>query len=418
MAQERIFTRMRRIAVLCSSAGPCLILSACIGGSSTSGALSLPPPTSNVVAVTVDSGPSAAPGQINHAYVTVKVCVAGSSSQCASIDHVRLDTGSSGLRLVRSVLTSQKIALLPETDASARTIEECMSFAGGQTWGPIAQADIYLAGESASKVPVQIMDDTASGAPPPAGCGANGTLINGVDGFGANGVLGLGVLLQDCGESCASGAAAGSSYYGCTAAGSCTAENLALGSQVTNPVALFATDNNGLIVKLPNLANANGDPTVQGELIFGLATQSDNALPAAALNVLGADPSGRFLATYKGAQMPALIDSGMDSYAFSDPSIPTCSSGMFIGYYCPAVAPQAESAVNTGVGVNNGSDTVDFAIADPNTFVAGATAFIDLAGGGGATTFTWGLPFFYGRAVYLGLAQRTVGIYTGPFYAY
>jgi hypothetical protein len=95
-------------------------------------------------------------------------------------------------------------------------------------------------------------------------------------------------------------------------------------------VALFTADNNGLIVKLPNLTNANGDITVQGELIFGIATQSDNALPATALTVLGADSNGRFLTTYKGTQMPASIDSGTDAYAFSDPGIASCTSGVFI----------------------------------------------------------------------------------------
>jgi hypothetical protein len=95
-----------------------------------------------------------------------------------------------------------------------------------------------------------------------------------------------------------------------------------------------------------------------------------------------------------------------------------CAAGAFVGYYCPAVAPQAAFAVNTGVGVNNATNTVDFAIADPNTFVANAAAFIDLAGGGGSTSFTWGMPFFYGRKIYIGIDQRVAGIYTGPYYAY
>ena len=64
------------------------------------------------------------------------------------------------------------------------------------------------------------------------------------------------------------------------------------------------------------------------------------------------------------------------------------------------------------------ASTVNFAIADPNTFVAGAAAFIDLAGGGGSTNFTWGMPFFYGRKIYIGIEQRVAGIYTGPYYAY
>jgi hypothetical protein len=68
--------------------------------------------------------------------------------------------------------------------------------------------------------------------------------------------------------------------------------------------------------------------------------------------------------------------------------------------------------------MNNATSRVDFAIADPNSFVANAAAFIELGGGGGSTRFTWGMPFFYGRKVYIGIDQRVSGAFTGPFYAY
>ena len=410
---------MTRIGALIAAS----LLSACVGGSKNPAA----PATSgntgsttlNTVALTVDGGPQAATGQINHAYVTIKVCASG-TTQCANIDHVLVDTGSSGLRLVRSALTSGGVALSGETDAQGQAIEECMTFGGGQTWGPVALADVTVAGEVASKLPVQIMDDTNAGAPAPATCGANGTLLNDVSGFGANGLFGVGVFAQDCGTACVSPATPLAMYYGCATAGTCTAENIALANQVTNPVALFTADNNGIIVSLPNLQNANGDATVTGELIFGIATQSDNALPATALTVLGADANGDFTATYNGGTtaLPALIDSGTDSYAFNDTTIAVCASGSYVGYYCPAVAPLSLFAVNTGVGTYNATNTVNFALADPNSFVAGAAAFIDLGGGGGSTNFTWGMPFFYGRKVYFGLEQRVSGTYTGPFYAY
>jgi hypothetical protein len=400
-----------------------LLLAACKGGSGTVAVTKPVVPTLNTMTVTVDSGPAAASGQINHAYVTVKVCSPGSQTQCASIDHVLLDTGSVGLRLVRSVLTAKAVTLTAQTDAQGMAIEECVSFGGGQTWGPVALADVTLAGESAAKVPVQIMDDTGTGAPPPATCGANGTLINGVSGFGANGLLGVGVFAQDCGSACVGASTPLPVYYGCTTAGICTAENAALANQVANPVALFAADNNGIIVNLPNLQNANGDASVQGELVFGIGTQTDNALPATGLTVLGADGSGDFKSSYNGstAQLPALIDSGTDAYWFDDPTMPVCPSatyGVFGGYYCPVAHPQSVFAVNTGVGVNNASSTVNFAISDPSTFVANATAFVNLAGGGGSKRFLWGMPFFYGRKVYIGIDQRVAGSYTGPYYAY
>ena len=409
---------MRRILQI-GSLSVLALLSACFGGNGTGTAPVKPTQVLNTLALTVDSGPAGASGAVNHAYVTLMVCVPG-QAQCASIDHVLLDTGSEGLRLVRSVLSAQSITLSAQTDGQGRAIEECVSFGGGQTWGPVALADVTLAGESAAKLPIQIMDDTLAGAPPPAICGANGTLIDGVSGFNANGVLGVGVFAQDCGAMCVNAAAPLPVYYGCTAAGACSAENIALADQVANPVAMFAADNNGVVIRLPNLQNANGDASVTGELIFGINTQADNALPVTGLTVLGADAHGDFTATYNGntTLLPAIIDSGTDAFAFDDPTIAVCATGAFIGYYCPAIAPKSVYVIGSGVGVNNASSTVSFAIADPNTFVANAAAFADLAGGGGSSAFTFGVPFFYGRTIYFGIDQRVAGIYTGPFYAF
>jgi hypothetical protein len=417
-----------RITHLLVILAPCL-LCACIGGSNGTATSTVPPtPTVNTLAVLVDAGPAvgvppAPVGAVSRPYVTVKVCVPGSTT-CTNIDHILLDTGSWGLRLVRSVLTAGGVTLTPSTDAQGQNIQECATFSGGQTWGPVALADVTLAGEVAAKLPVQVMDDTNSSAKAPATsiCGANtGSVHNDVPTLLANGILGVGVFAQDCGPSCVSPATPLDFYYGCTTAGVCTAENLGLTGQVTNPVAMFAADNNGVIVNLPKLQNANGDSSVTGQLIFGLGTQADNALPATGLTVLGADSTtGDFNATYNGAPavLPALIDSGSDDYAFADPNMATCTSPTWVGYYCPAVPPQSVFAVNTGVGTSTATNTVQFAIADPNSFVATATAFTGLGGGQGSTRFIWGMPFFYGRTIYVGMDQTVSGTLKGPFYAY
>ena len=401
------------------------LLGSCIGSHSSSAGAVPPVPAINTVAVSIDTGPAAAGGAINHAYVTVRVCAPGSTTQCATIDHVLLDTGSWGLRLVRSILAANAIALTAETDGQGNTIEECASFGSGQTWGPVAAADIYLAGEIAAQVPVQILDDTNSGAPPPATCGGSGTLVNSVTDWAANGVLGVGVFGADCGVACIGAATPLAIYFGCAAGGACTPENVALSAQVTNPATLFAADNNGLIINMPNLQNANGDMSVQGELVFGLGTQADNSLPVTGLILLGADANGDFAAHYNGTGLsyPALIDSGTDSYLFNDPAIAICTSAAWVGYYCPAGAPQSLSAVNmsaqsTAAIIPANSSTIDFAVSDPNSFVANAAAYAGHAGGSGATTFTWGLPFFFGRPVYIGFEARSADSYTGPYYAY
>jgi len=401
------------------------LLGACVGGNGSkagAGGSTSKPPVLNSMTLTVEAGPAAGSGGINHAYVTVKVCEHASTS-CANIDHVLVDTGSWGLRLVGSVLAANSVALGAETDSSNRNIQECAPFGAGKTWGPVALADVTLAGEIASNLPVQIMDDTGASAPLPATCGDASMLINSVAGFDANGVLGVGVFAHDCGEACVNAATPMPVYYGCSSgsAGVCTAENVVLEAQVTNPVALFAADNNGIIVELPNLQNANGDATVQGTLIFGLGTQSNNTLPVIGLSVLGTDSNGDFTATYNGQStvLPSWIDSGADAYLFDDPSIAVCAGAtIFVGYYCPAPAPLSLFTVNTGVGANNASSTVQFALQDPTTFAAGAVALIDLGGGGGAARFVWGMPYFYGRSIYVGIEGRAAGSYTGSYFAY
>lgn len=398
-----------------AAAGMLLALAGgCFGGKGGPSGVTQPPPTPNVATITVDSGPTGATGAtgaINRPYVTVHVCAAGSSTQCADIDHVVVDTGSWGLRLIRSSLMAAKVTLGPETDAQGNTIEECTTFASGEAWGPVALADVTIAGEKAAKIPVQVLDDTQAGAPAPASCGSSG-LINGVADWAANGVLGIGVFAQDCGPACDGSGAPLPVYYGCSASGACAAENIAVTAQVANPVWAFATDNNGVIVSMANLQSANGDSSAQGELIFGLGTQSDNLLPATGLVLLGVDSNGDFQTTYNGANasLPGLIDSGTDSYLFDDPAIPVCTSAAWVGYYCPVTEPLVRTAVNasaaqTAASVGGASSSITFAIANPDNFVANATAYGGLAGGAGVTRFTWGMPFFYGRSVYVGFDE-------------
>src|ERR1700731_189002 len=195
---------------------PCL-LCACIGGSKGTATSTVPPtPTVNTLAVVVDAGPAGAPSMVNNPYLTGHWCAPGGTTQCANIDHVLLDTGSWGLRLVRSVLAASApaITLTPETDAQGLTIEECLHLGGGDTWGPVALADVSLAGEVATKVPVQVLDDTKTGAPAPTTCGLGGAFKNAVADLQANGLLGVGVFAQDCGQACVSAATPQPLYYG------------------------------------------------------------------------------------------------------------------------------------------------------------------------------------------------------------
>jgi hypothetical protein len=219
----------------------------------------------------------------------VTVCVPGTST-CQTISGVLVDTGSAGLRLLSSALT---ISLPQQKASDGDPVVECLPFVNGYTWGPVEAADLQISGEKASSLPIQVLSDSDFRAP--TACASNGPSEDTLTALGANGILGVGTLAQDCGVGCAlPGPSNPGLYYECPTSGCVvTAESLA--QQVQNPVTLFATDNNGVIVELP--AVSAPETSVSGSLIFGIGTQSNNGLNGA--TVYTVDANGNFITTYK-----------------------------------------------------------------------------------------------------------------------
>jgi hypothetical protein len=423
------------------------ILAGCGGGgggsASSSSSSSSGASVSNVIAVTVGSGPAAAKGgTFNIPYASVKVCQPGTST-CATINDVLVDTGSVGLRLMASALADAGLTLAVTADPAnaSNSIAECLPFADGYTWGPVAVADVKLSGELASSVSVNIIDDNSSyAATAPTSCttglSQSTTSLNSVLAFAANGVLGVGIFDQDCGTSCAdctsfTGGCGTTNdlYFSCnTATNSCAFTPVVLTAQIRNPVALFATDNNGVILELP-LIPAAGQAGASGTLVFGIGTQSNNALGSAF--VLAIDGLGNFITTYKSQTLNgSFIDSGSNGLFFPDSTITVCTSTQSDPnanqFFCPA-STQALTAVNQGQDAADNpvgaSSTVNFDITSLNSINGNFYATAEI-GGPAATNatlgsyFDWGLPFFYGKNVYTAIADKTAGTATGPFYAY
>jgi hypothetical protein len=172
---------------------------------------------------------------------------------------------------------------------------------------------------------------------------------------------------------------------------------------VPNPVSLFATDNNGVVIELPNVSGGE-EASVTGSLVFGIGTQSNNALGSA--TVYTADSAGNFTTTYNGTiNSGSFIDSGSNGYFFAS-SITACpSTSNAPGFYCPT-GVQSLSATNQGA--NGASGTVNFSIANAEVlFNAPDFAYSDLGGTYSNGAFDWGLPFFFGRNVYTGLQSST-----------
>jgi len=291
---------------------------------------------------------------------------------------VLVDTGSFGLRIVSpQVLTLS----LPQQNASdGSPMVECLQFLDSYTWGPVQTADIQISGEKASAVPIQVLSDTDYVVPDSCSNPSGGSSADTVPNLGANGILGIGQLPQDCGVNITCPASA-NQYYSCASAtATCTPVAVTVAQQVQNPVSLFTTDNNGVIIELPAVSGA--EATVSGSLVFGIGTESNNGLGSA--TVYNSDPSTlNFSTSFNGTTYTneAFIDSGSNGYFFNDASIATCSSG--VDFFCPS---STLSLSATTQGFTTGSGTVDFSVANADTLFTdfpNDAAFGGLAGPAG-----------------------------------
>lgn len=396
----------------------CVAVVSCSSGSSVApSSSSTTPPASNVVSVVVNGGPTQLSSlATNTLYTTVTVCAPGSTTECQTLDNIQVDTQSYGLRLLAQVLT---ISLPVITDSSGNALVECTQFVDGYSWGPVATADVQVSGETATSVPVQVIGSSNFTIVPSA-CSSTGTQEDTVAVFGANGIIGIGNFPQDCGEACVQSAAIGD-YYSC-AGSACNPTTVALASQVTNPVTLFATDNNGTVIILPSVPE-EGAASVTGSLIFGIDTKSNNASGSQTVfTEQGSTDSypGDLSTIFLGQTLSqSFIDSGSNGLFFNDSSIATCTSADFPGFYCPASAMSLSATVT---GMNAASASVSFTVgnaqeqADANPSF---TAFATLAGTyPSSDTFDWGMPFFYGRTVYNAIEGYATKVGSGPYIAF
>jgi len=358
--------------------------------------------------IEVGAGPTG--NGVNELLTSISICVPG-TDMCQTISNVLVDTGSTCIRL----LASQVSLPLPQlTDANNHPIANCVGFADNSyAWGPVETADVGIAGERASSLSVQLIG-TAGFPGVPAACSTGGSNTDTVQALEANGILGIGVLRQDCGSACAaSGSQLPPIYFSC-ASTNCSATAVALQRQLQNPVATFPQDNNGLMISLPALS-VEGAPSISGSIVFGIGTQSNNGLSG--VQVYATDSNGNFTVTFNGrAYSSSFVDTGSNGLFFLNAptlGIPTCSVSS--SFYCPASTVNY-SAITTGTNGNSGM--VAFSVANAQAlFGSGNTVFSNL-GGPNPGAFDFGLPFFYGRTVYVAIEGLSTTGGSGPYWAY
>jgi hypothetical protein len=387
--------------------------------------------SSNVAPLFVSFGPNGNTGNpatdyYNGLFTTVTVCLPA-TPKCQTIPDILVDTGSIGFRVLNSALTT-----IPATefetvrDSAGNQVQECVQFGDtSYAWGPVLVADVDVAGETASAVPFQVIGDTTYTVPSasclPLGPGPN---LDTVAALGANGILGIGTSVQDCGLNCAGGQTfSGYPYYVCPNY-DCTFTPVPVVQQVANPVALFPKDNNGEEILLTSVTSA-GAPSLPyvsaagtgmvsaGSLVFGVGTESNNSIGNATIYAI--DEKGNFpKIVYNGASFLSngFLDTGSNALYVLDAAtlgIQDCPNNP---YYCPT---QTFPLSLTTYGANGTSGTVNLSIADATTlFDTNPTfsAFNNLGGasGTGLSTdyFDLGLPFFFGRSVFVGIGGTAV----------
>jgi hypothetical protein len=358
----------------------------------------------NTVPITVGQGVS---GVINIPTVSVTICAPNSTTNCQTINNIQVDTGSFGLRVVSSVLNSSLLTALPKSTLTGTSspLAECATFADGYTWGSVRTATVGIGGETTSAaIPVQTIGDIGTTSLPSGSCGT-GAPENTVSDLGANGILGIGTAPNDCGTNCLS--VGSSNYFACPSGSSlCSRTAVSQPQQVANPVANFPVDNNGVIVQMPPVSNT-GSASATGTLVFGVGTQSNNALTAT--QSFTTDTYGNLdNSVFNGTTVTAFLDSGSNGYFFGDSSLALCSS-TYAGFYCPS---SAQTRSITLVGLNGVSSSASIGILSAATLFSNGSnfAFNNLAGQiGGNSNFDLGLPFFYGRHVFYGIDKTASG---------
>ncbi|WP_413581262.1 DUF3443 family protein [Bdellovibrio sp. HCB288] len=408
------------------------------GGGGTSRKPSVYFPTNltgdNVVPLSV--GACGVHGYVNEPCISVTICTPG-TSQCQTIDNILVDTGSYGLKIFKSLITVP-LNQVPYAGDATRGLANCTRYLDGSGhWGQVVKADVKLGNiKTDSSISIVTLDSSYSEK---AKCASNPD--SGPDVAGFNGIIGVGSFVEDCsvgfGTVGQNGCLAGSpatlpnKYWGCRSnPNDCIEVPVPAADQIVNPVAKLVSHNNGLVMMLPEVPLA-GAGAAYGYLILGIGTDENNS--GTGLTVFAQDHDATFATEYNGNTYEySFIDSGTNFNGFPQQSggYPALCSGDS-GFYCPAalinISATMKSGSTTKVVSFEVGNMVTLASSEPYSMVYRNVAFdsSDLNG----DPFDWGLPFFLGRSVYVGIYGKSAVInkttlnptgttVSGPFWAF
>jgi len=113
-----------------------------------------------------------------------------------------------------------------------------------------------------------------------------------------------------------------------------------------------------------------------------------------------------------------VLDTGSNGLYFDSAAIPICTASGSTVFYCPSSRITLSATL---VGANAVSIPISFSIDNALALFGNPSQAVlpTLSGPvGDAHSFDWGLPFFYGRRVFIGIEGQASSLGTGPYFAF
>ncbi len=370
-------------------------------------------PADNVIPVTV--GRSLVSPSVNVPLVTIKVCVPGTQI-CQSIDHVLLDTGSTGLSIFSNTTGGEintTMTPLPHLqDVLGRNIYDCFAYGDGFVdAGGMYQADVYIGNHKAPIQTIGVFGDsetyfsTLCQRNPVVNTQPSGDYViqspSGTIGRGINGILGIAPYkLSLINETTA---------QACDSLFSCVAYQYTSVNAPSNILSRLTTDNNGFTLSLPSLTipadSEYNSPPFTGNIILGINTKSNNIITSTPIYL----SSEGYIFCYSGSwKANILFDTGGVAYFIGNSLINLLTPyGYSIVYGDFIALPDNESLHITlpSYDAHNTKINLEITISDTATMkkIWAGSVIPDLVFTNNipqlSNTFDFGIPFFFGKNV-------------------
>lgn len=356
-------------------------------------------PIPNQVPISIGSGMNG--DGINTMYISLTVCTNNSGTNCQTVDHIILDTGSFGVKINKSALPESFVLSLPRVTTNAgNEVYACNTFGSGYVFADEHYAVLNLAGTMTSNVILQVIENSPT-AEIPDSCVAKGPFDDFAN-FGANGIIGVNPAITLSNSSLLLYKNINGIYEQLT---NNEESNLPILNQ--NPLPSLTTNNNGFVVSIPPVPQ-NTNTNVNGTLILGINTETNNKITSQTNLVVASESdlsvvcnSACFYSKINNPEstIPAVFDSGTNGWVFMSNTLPQCDYG-----YCPASPTVWTSSVYSYDFAANESYTISATITADEVVDGQSVSFAVMPGWGYYNynnQTLYGSPFFLGKNVYV-----------------